>query len=213
MPLKPVQRVNIPPVKQGAYLGICTRIIDLGEQRFQDKGLFKPRVSLMFELCGHSVDRGNGEEPRAISFDCNLITYKKADKASEYRKMIESWLDSELSDEEAVDFQLRSMLGEPAELLIAKEMVNGEYRNKITSFSPVELDRDVPEPRMELIILELPSPDDADKDRLLAEALETMKKLPEWQQERIKKSNTWAQLNAGAARVAMPTTAADDAPF
>ncbi|MDR2657549.1 MAG: hypothetical protein LBB86_06960 [Oscillospiraceae bacterium] len=200
MPLKPVQGVNVPPVKQGSYLGICTRIVDLGEQRFQDQGLYKPRVSLMYELCGLSIDRGNGDEPRTVSFECNLVTYKKGDKVSEYRKMLETWLERELSDDEALKYPLSTFLGAPAELLIAKE---GD-RNRITAFSRPDDGQVIPAPRMELVLFELPDPDAPDKAARLAEVAESMKKLPVWQQERIKKSNTWARLNANTGRIAMP---------
>lgn len=191
MKIRDKVKPSLPPVPGGTYLGICVYSIEVGEQlcEFKDKGKsYNNQVMLGFELCGITVEIDGKQEPRVLGRTFNIAKSKNAG----LRKFIGAWEAKELSDDEFLDTDTNDYVGRPAFLTVVLNET-GEYSN-IESIAPLPtgLPISVPEPMSQLIRFNMDPWDQT-----------AFEKLPEWAQEKIKKSSEYQKEHATVQNVAI----------
>lgn len=193
---------SLPPLPGGTYLGICVYSIALGEQLCEYEGKSKNyynQVRLGFEICGQTVEVDGKQEPRVLSKTFNATKGKK----SGLRKFIGAWEAKELSDDEYLDSDTNDYVGRPAFLTIVLNET-GEYSN-IDGIAPLPtgLPINVPEPISQLIRFDMEPWDQ-----------KAFESLPEWAQEKIKKSTEYQKEHAPVTNVTIaPVQAAAGVDF
>lgn len=191
MKIRDKVKPSLPPVPGGTYLGICVYSIEVGEQlcEFKDKGKsYNNQVMLGFELCGITVEIDGKQEPRVLGRTFNIAKSKNAG----LRKFIGAWEAKELSDDEFLDTDTNDYVGRPAFLTVVLNET-GEYSN-IESIAPLPtgLPISVPEPMSQLIRFNMDPWDQT-----------AFEKLPEWAQEKIKKSSEYQKEHATVQNVSI----------
>lgn len=188
---------SLPPIPGGTYLAICVYSIGIGEQLCEYEGKSKNyynQVMLGFEICGQTIEIDGKPEPRVLGKTFNATKGKK----SGLRKFIGAWEAKELSDDEYLDKDTNDYVGKPAMLTIVLSE-DKEYSN-IDSVAPlpVGIPIDVPQPLSKLIRFDVDEWDQAMFDT-----------LPEWAQNRIKKSTQYQKEHLPAETVVVqpPQTA------
>ena len=195
MKIKSGVKPSLPPVPGGTYLAVCVYSIAIGEQlcEFKDKGKsYNNQVMLGFELQGVTVEIDGKQEPRTLGRTFNIAKSKNA----ALRKFVGAWEAKEYTDEEFLELDTNDLVGKPAMLNVVLNE-SGEYSN-IESIMQIPMGFPVPQPTLPLIRFDMEPWDQAAFD-----------KLPEWAQERIKKSTEWQKNHAptdaiAAAPVAQP---------
>ena len=192
MKIKTGVKPSLPPVPGGTYLAVCVYSIAIGEQlcEFKDKGKsYNNQVMLGFELQGITVEIDGKQEPRTLGRTFNIAKSKNG----ALRKFVGAWESKEFKDEEFLELDTNDLVGKPAMLNVVLNE-SGEYSN-IESIMQVPAGYPVPQPSLPLIWFDMEPWDQAAFD-----------KLPEWAQERIKKSTQWQKEHA-------PTDAISAAPL
>ena len=182
---------TVPPIPGGTYLAICVYSIGIGEQLCEYEGKSKNyynQVMLGFEICGHTIEIDGKQEPRVLGKTFNATKGKK----SGLRKFIGAWEAKELSDDEYLDKDTNDYVGKAALLTVVLNET-GEYSN-IDGVAPlpVGLPIDVPQPLSKLIRFDVDEWDQA-----------AFEALPEWAQERIKKSTQYQKEHVAVETVAV----------
>lgn len=182
---------SLPPIPGGTYLAICVYSIGIGEQLCEYEGKSKNyynQVMLGFEICGHTIEIDGKAEPRVLGKTFNATKGKK----SGLRKFIGAWEAKELSDDEYLDKDTNDYVGKPA-LLAVVLSEDKEYSN-IDSVAPLPagIPIDVPQPLSKLIRFDVDEWDQA-----------AFEALPEWAQERIKKSTQYQKEHLPQETVAV----------
>ena len=182
---------SLPPIPGGNYLGICVYSIGIGEQLCEFEGKSKTynnQVMLGFEICGITVEIDGKQEPRVLGKTFNIAKSKK----SSIRKFIGAWEAKEFSDDEFLDVDTNDYVGRPGLVTIVVNET-GEYSN-IEGISPlpVGLPVAVPDPVSKLIRFDMEPWDQA-----------AFEALPEWAQEKVKKSTQYQKDHVPIANVAV----------
>ena len=191
MKIRDKVKPTLPPIPGGTYLGICVYSIALGEQLCEYEGKSKGyynQVMLGFEICGRTVEIDGKQEPRVLSKTFNATKGKK----SGLRKFLGAWEAKELTDDEYLDSDTNDYVGRPAFLTVVLNET-GEYSN-IDGIAPLPtgLPIEVPSPMSPLIRFDMEP-----WDQKLFES------LPEWAQERVKKSTEYQKEHAPVTNVAV----------
>lgn len=191
MKIRDKVKPSLPPIPGGTYLGICVYSVALGEQLCEFEGKSKGyynQVMLGFEICGQTVEIDGKQEPRVLSKTFNATKGKK----SGLRKFLGAWEAKELTDDEYLDSDTNDYVGRPAFLTIVLNET-GEYSN-IDGIAPLPLGLpiDVPKPMSQLIRFDMEPWDQ-----------KVFESLPEWAQERIKKSTEYQKEHVPVADVAL----------
>jgi hypothetical protein len=120
---------------QGAHIGRCYQIIDLGTTEDKKFGGRKRKVQFLFELPLELevFDETKGAQPYYVRTSMTLSMSEKAN----LRKFIESWIGKSMTDREASNFEIMDLLGLPALLNITHRVTEtGTYAN-ILGISPL----------------------------------------------------------------------------
>ena len=188
MKIKTGVKPSLPPVPGGTYLAVCVYSIAIGEQlcEFKDKGKsYNNQVMLGFELQGITVEIDGKQEPRTLGRTFNIAKSKNAD----LRKFVGAWEAKEYTDEEFLELDTNDLVGKPAMLNVVLNE-SGEYSN-IESIMQIPMGFPVPQPTLPLIRFDMEPWDQA-----------AFEKLPEWAQDRIKKSTEWQKEHAPTDAIA-----------
>ena len=201
MKIRDKVKPSLPPIPGGTYLGICVYSIALGEQLCEFEGKSKGyynQVMLGFEICGQTVEIDGKQEPRVLSKTFNATKGKK----SGLRKFLGAWEAKEMTDDEYLDSDTNDYVGRPAFLTIVLNET-GEYSN-IDGIAPLPtgLPIDVPKPMSQLIRFDMEP-----WDQKLFES------LPEWAQERIKKSTEYQKEHAPVTTLEVQSQSASGIDF
>ena len=78
---------SITPLDEGVYVGICTWLIDLGEQRNQKFDKVSHRVIFMWDIVGETVRINDKEESRTMNREYTLSLHER----SGLRKDLQAW--------------------------------------------------------------------------------------------------------------------------
>ena len=180
---------TIPPVAPGAYLAVCVYSLGIGEQlcKYKDSTRYNNQVMIGFELVGQTVEIDGKPEPRTLGRTFNIAKSQN----SGLRKFLGAWLGKTLTDDEYMSFDTNALLGKPAMLNVVLNST-GEYAN-IDSIMP--LPAGIPEPTGTIPPFWFDLDDGFDQ--------EAFEQLPEWAQEKIKKSTDYQKLYAPETEVAV----------
>jgi hypothetical protein len=136
------------PVEPGSYTAICYGVIDMGHQDatdFNGKPEVQHQIRLLFELPDERMEDGR---PKVKGKKMKLSVHEKAT----LRKAIQALIGRPLSDAEAVQVDLTTLVGKGCNVSIAPvKSGEGTY---IESFSPLkkrEIDT-LPEPENKVVV-------------------------------------------------------------
>lgn len=173
---------SIPPVPGGTYMAVCIYSLGIGEQlcKYKDSTRYNNQVMIGFELIGQTVEIDGKQEPRVLGRTFNIAKSQN----SGLRKFLGSWMGKALTDDEYMSFDTNTLLGKPAMLSVVLNDT-GEYAN-IDGI--MQIPAGIPEPKATI------TPYWFDLDDGFDQA--AFEKLPEWAQEKIKKSTEYQKLYA-----------------
>lgn len=198
MKIKDRAKPKVPPVEPGVYIGICVGVIDLGEQYNENFKKYSNDVKFVWELVGETVEVDGEIKPRQLSKDFSVALSKK----SKIRAFLSSWNSRQYSDEEFSDLDLFDQLGKACQLNVVLNDT-GEYAN-IDNLMPLPKGMPAPTTETPYIRWDMDTWDDS-----------VFKELPEWVQEKIKKSTQFQKEHTPTDSVdfaEQPVTAASTQP-
>src|ERR1043166_2484583 len=124
-------------VPKGNHVARLYQIIHIGTIHYEYKGETKSsdKVRLTFELCNERKVFNEGEEARpfSVSREFGFTMGRK----SNLRPFVEGILGASLHDEEAYNFDLEQLLGEPCLLNVVHDEKNGNVYANVTGASPL----------------------------------------------------------------------------
>ena len=163
-----------PPVAAGTYAAVCVGIIDIGEQYNTVFKNYSDKLIIIFEIPNEKIEIDGEKKPRWISKE---YTQSLSEKSNLY-KTLTSWLGRALSDVELEGFELFDMLGRGCFInLLVEEKDNASYNN-ISAVVGLPEGMDAPHTETELIGFSMAEGFDEN----------IFSKIPEWIQDKIKKS-------------------------
>lgn len=189
MKIKAGVKPSLPPVPGGTYLAVCVYSIAIGEQlcEFKDKGKnYNNQVMLGFELQGVTIEVDGKQEARTLGRTFNIAKNKNA----ALRKFVSAWEAKEYTDEEFLELDTNDLVGKPAMLNVVLNE-SGEYSN-IESIMQIPMGFPMPQPTLPLIRFDMDPWDQA-----------AFEALPDWAQDRIKKSTQYQKEHLPAETVAV----------
>lgn len=164
---------SVPSLDADTYPAVCIGVVDLGEQHSEIYKNYQNKVMFLFEICGETVDVDGEAKPRWLSKEFTLSLSEKSNLA----KTIASWTGVELTED---TYDVTQLIGKPAMVVVTvKETDNGTF-NDITVIASPPKKMQMPEAESETICFEIENWDD-----------EVFAKLPEWIQNKIKKSTEY----------------------
>ncbi len=181
MKIKDRAKPKTPPVEPGVYMAICIGFVDLGEQynetfkNYGNKGLY------IWELVGETIEIDGEQKPRQLSKEFTISSSSKGN----LRKFLESWNGKTYGDDEFGELDLFEMIGKPCQLNVVLNDTK-EYAN-VDNLMPLPRGFSVPPSATPPIKWDIDAWDD-----------EVFKALPEWIQDKIKKSSQYQQNHAPA---------------
>lgn len=190
MRIKDKAKPKLPAMEPGVYMGICMGVIDLGEQYSELFKKYSNKIQFVFEFPTETVEVDGKQEPRQLSKEFTISASKKAS----LRTFLSSCNGKNYSDEEFAEVELFDQLGKACMVNVVLSE-NGEYSN-IESVMPLIKGMPVPESHTAHIRWDMDAWDD-----------EIFQKLPEWVQEKIKKSTQYQKLHAPDTVVEVKDTA------
>ena len=170
---------GIAPLAEDTYPAVCYALIDLGEQYSAAYDKYNRKVVIGWELPGETITIDDEEVPRTF---WNTYTASLGQKA-QLRKDLTSWRGKEFTAEELKGFNLRNIIGVPCMIqIVHRKNADGSkvYAN-LASVTKVPRGYKVPKGELEPMIFDIEESDPED-----------LEKLPQWMQDKIKGSRTWA---------------------
>lgn len=196
MKIKDRAKPKVPPVEPGVYMAVCVGVIDLGEQYSEKFKSYANKGMFVWELTGETIEVDGEQKPRQLSKEFSISASKKGN----LRGFLESWNGKTYSDEEFAEFELFDQVGKPCQLQVVLNETK-EYAN-VANLMP--LPKGMPAPTTET----KPICWDMDKwDDTVFEA------IPEWIQEKIKKSTQYQKEHAPDTEVKVENSKEEDVPF
>jgi hypothetical protein len=196
MKIKDRAKPKIPPVEAGVYMAVCIGFIDLGEQYSEKFKNYSSKGMYVWELPGETVEVDGEQKPRQLSKEFTISGSSKGN----LRKFIESWNGKSYSDEEFMEFDLFEQIGKPCQLNVVLNETK-EYAN-VDNLMPIP--RGFPAPTTDTKHIKW----DMDKwdDAVFAE-------IPEWIQEKIKKSTQYQKDHAPDTTIEVNATTGEVCPI
>lgn len=179
MKIKDRAKPKVPPVEAGVYMAVCIGFIDLGEQYSEKFKNYSYKGMYVWELPGETIEIDGEVKPRQLSKEFTISGSNK----SNLRKFIESWNGKSYSDEEFMEFDTFEQVGKACQLNVVLNETK-EYAN-VDNLMPIPKGFPAPTTTTELIKWDM----DAWNDQVFA-------KLPEWIQDKIKKSTQYQKEHA-----------------
>ena len=179
MKVKDRAKPKAPPVEPGVYMAVCIGFIDLGEQYSEKFKSYTNKGMYIWELVGETIEIDGEQKPRQLSKEFTISGSKKGN----LRGFIESWNSKSYSDEEFMEFDLFDQIGKCCQLNVVLNET-GEYSN-VDNLMP--LPKGFPQPTSDTPTARWDM--DAWDD-------EVFKAIPEWIQEKIKKSSQYQKEHA-----------------
>lgn len=165
-----------PPMEAGVYIGVCIGVVDLGEQEtvWKGKTRYANKVKIIFEIPSETIDVDGEERPRQLSRDFTVSTSSKG----KLRQFVDAWLGRHMTDGEFSEFELFDLLGRSGQLNVVQSD-DGQYAD-IGAIIGLPKGMPAPKAKSEHITFDTDEWDD-----------ETFDALPEYLQERLKKSTQY----------------------
>ena len=178
---------KLPPVEPGVYIAVCVGVVNLGEQYSEKFKSYRPEVQFIWELAGETVEVDGETKPRQLS---RAFTFS-ASKKGNLRGFISSWNGVQYSDEQFGEVDLFNQVGRACQLNVVLNDT-GEYAN-VDSVIP--LPKGMPAPTTDTPPI-LWNMDEWDDEKFAA--------LPDWVQEKIKKSTQYQKDHTPTDAVDFP---------
>lgn len=185
--IKKKSGASVPPMEAGTYPAVCIGVVDLGEQYNETYKKYNDKILIIWEIPSQTVQIDGEDKPRWISSSYTASLHEK----SGLHKMLVSWrgkpfTEQELAEDENgfMQFSVLDMLGTGCFVQIIKVEKDNSSFNQITSVIGLPAGMDTPAASTALIAFDMDVWDD-----------ETFQALPEWIQERIKKSTQYQKLH------------------
>lgn len=179
MKIKDRAKPKAPPVEPGAYPAVCIGVIDLGEQYSEKFKSYSNKVQIVWELPTETIEVDGKQEPRQLSKEFTISASKKGN----LRGFLSSWNSKAYSDEEFLELDLFDQIGRACQVNVVLNET-GEYSN-VESAIPLMKGYPVPQSSTPPIRWDMDAWDDA-----------VFQALPEWVQEKIKKSTQYQKEHA-----------------
>lgn len=178
-----------PPVEPGTYLAVCVGIYELGEQvkNWNEKTSYANQVTFVFEIPAKTIEVNGKMEPRQLSTTLNIARSANG----KLRKFLSSWTGIAFTDTSFGDFDTDTLLGSAAMIHVVLNDT-GEYSN-IDSIMKLPEGMPAPTTKTRLMAFDI---DEWDQ--------EVFDALPEWVQEKIKKSTQYQKRHAPETEVDFP---------
>lgn len=173
---------SIPPLEGGTYMAVCVGVIDIGEQKNEAYNKYENKVILIFEIPSETVEVDGQQKPRWVSKTYTASLNEK----SNLSKHLVSWRGRSFDEEELTNYDVSEVLGKTAMIQILCEQGETGSYNVIAGVSGIPKGFPPPEAQSELLMYDMDEPDE-----------EMFGKLPEWIQERIRKSTEYQERHTG----------------
>ncbi len=178
---------KIPPVEPGVYIAVCVGVIDLGEQYSERFKNYRNEVQFVWELAGETVEIDGEQKPRQLSRTFSVATSKK----SNLRGFLSSWNGVQYSDDQFQELDLFGQAGRSCQLNVVLNDT-GEYAN-VDSVIPLPKGVTAPAAMSPLVLWNM--------DEWSDQAFDA---LPEWVQEKIRKSTQFQKDHTPGGVVDFP---------
>ena len=179
MKIKDRAKPKAPPVEPGVYPAVCIGVIDLGEQYSEKFKSYSNKVQIVWELPTETIEVDGKQEPRQLSKEFTISASKKGN----LRGFLSSWNSKTYSDEEFLELDLFDQIGKGCQVNVVLNET-GEYAN-VESAIPLMKGYPLPKSNTPPIRWDM----DAWNDEVFAS-------LPEWVQEKIRKSTQYQKEHA-----------------
>lgn len=183
MGLKIKKKATIPPMEGGTYQAVCVGVVDLGTQYSELFKKYSDKVMFMWEIPSQTVEVDGELKPRWLSKDFSASLHEK----SGLYQILVPWRGRQFTPEEleGEGFSITEMLGKNCLLqVIVDTKDDGTSHNKITAvIAPID---GMP------TVAPQTAPFAFDTDAWDDKVFEA---LPEWVQERVKKSTQYQKLH------------------
>ncbi len=196
MKIKDRAKPKVPPVEPGVYMAVCIGFIDLGEQYSEKFKNYSNKGMYVWELPGETIEVDGEQKPRQLSKEFAISASNK----SNLRKFIESWNGKSCSDEEFLEFDLFDQIGKPCQLNVVLNETK-EYAN-VDNLMPIPRGFPAPTTDTPLIRWDMETWDDT-----------VFAALPEWIQDKIKKSSQYQKDHAPTTAVEVKAPAESECPI
>ena len=185
--IKKKSGASVPPMEAGTYPAVCIGIVDLGEQYSEMFKKYSDNLLIIWEIPSQTIEIDGEDKPRWLSKDFAASLHEK----SGLHKMLVSWrgkafTEKELTEDENgfMQFSVLDMLGTGCFLQVIVEEKDSSSYNRITSVISLPAGMAPPTTETPLIAFDMDAWDD-----------EVFNSLPEWIQDRIKKSTQYQKLH------------------
>lgn len=195
MKIKDRARPKLPPVAAGSYVAVCIGVIDLGEQYSEKFKNYANKVQIVFELPGETIEVDGKQEPRQLSREFSIATRKN----SGLRMFLSAWNGKTYTDEEFLELDMFDQIGRPALLNVVLNET-GEYANIEAA---IQVPKGIPAP------VSSTAPIRWDMDAWDDAVFQT---LPEWVQEKIKRSTQYQKDHLPKEALQIPDINLNPAP-
>ena len=179
MKVKDRAKPKAPPVEPGVYMAVCIGFIDLGEQYSEKFKNYTNKGMYIWELVGETIEVDGEQKPRQLSKEFTISGSKKGN----LRGFIESWNSKSYSAEEFMEFDLFDQIGKSCQINVVLSE-SGEYSN-VDNLMPLPKGFPQPTTETQTVRWDMEAWDDA-----------VFSALPEWIQEKIKKSSQYQKQHA-----------------
>ena len=173
---------SIPILEAGTYPAVCYGLIDIGLQYNEMYKSASNKVIIIWEIPGETITIDGEEKPRVMS---QTYTASLSERAA-LRRDLELWRGRKFTDEELAGFDLKSIVGAPCLLTVVHRESGGKTYANIGAVAKLAKGLQRPQGSIEPIVFNLDT-----------DPLEKMELMPEWIQERIKRSVTYQDRLAG----------------
>ena len=196
MKIKDRAKPKVPPVEAGVYMAVCIGFVDLGEQYSEKFKNYSYKGMYIWELPGETIEIDGEQKPRQLSKEFTISASNK----SNLRKFIETWNSKSYSDEDFMEFDVFEQVGKPCQLNVVLNETK-EYAN-VDNLMPIPKGFPAPTTNTEHIKWDM----DAWNDDVFA-------KLPEWIQEKIKKSTQYQKDHAPETEIKVDAATGEVCPI
>ena len=196
MKIKDRAKPKAPPVEPGVYMAVCIGFIDLGEQYSEMFKSHSNKGMYIWELPGETIEIDGEQKPRQLSKEFTISSSSKGN----LRKFIESWNSKSYSDDEFLDFDLFDQIGKPCQINVVLNE-SKEYSN-VDNIMPIPKGFPAPTTDTKQIRWDMEQWDD-----------EVFKELPEWIQDKIKKSTQYQKDHAPNTVVEVKSASEEECPI
>lgn len=173
---------SIAPLEPGTYPAICYGLIDIGVQYNETYKNSSPKVIIMWEIPGETITIEGEKKPRVMS---QIYTSSLNERAA-LRRDLALWRGRDFTEAELASFDLKTIVGVPCLLTVVQREYNGRTYANIGGVTKMAKGMEKPKGTLEKVIFDLDT-----------DPLGKIDELPEWIQERIKKSETYKDRVAG----------------